>query len=135
MGGHRDSSKEFAPMKQRAFSSTGRTQAQFKELHDIEEVEAIKIGLQRYEVRMQRAAELRAKNQEDMTCTMKGLTNKVEEKLVFKKEKTENDYKEIFEKNVLKRQKIEEKKKKKLEERNLDFDDMKEKKMEKLMGV
>lgn len=45
MTGHRDSSKEFAPMKQRAFSSTGRTQAQFKQLHEIEEIEGIKIGL------------------------------------------------------------------------------------------
>ena len=48
-------------MKQRAFSSTGRTQAQFKQLHEIEEIEGIKVGLQRYEVRMQRAAELRQK--------------------------------------------------------------------------
>ena len=61
LGEHRNSAQGIAPMKQRAFSSTGRTQGQFNQLMEMEEVEAIQNGLQRYETRMRKASELRLK--------------------------------------------------------------------------
>ena len=67
---------------------------------------------------MRRATELRQKQTQDISANMQNLTNRVNEKLLFKSAKMENDFQSEFEKNVLKRQKIEEKKKKKAEEKN-----------------
>ena len=94
----------------------------FNELHEMEEVEAIQSGLQRYEQRMRQATELRQKKQQELKTNMQNLTSKVNEKLDFKVLKIENDYNSEFEKNVLKRQKIEEKKKKKAEENNANHE-------------
>ena len=119
-------------MKQRAYSSTGRTQLHFSKLQEMEEVEAIQNGLQRFEIRMQKATERREQEILDLKTNMKNLTKTVNEKLEFKNAKIENDYQAEFEKNVLKRSKMEEKKKKQQENQYnlLEFD--KEKKEEKL---
>ena len=42
----------------------------FNELHEMEEVEAIQSGLQRYETRMRQATELRQKKQQDLKTNM-----------------------------------------------------------------
>lgn len=101
----------------------------------MEEVEAIQNGLQLYEIKMQRATELRTKKTEELTGKMEKLTNRVEEKRDFKSTKLENDYISEFAKNVTKREKMEDKKKKLAEAKNLDNEDFQEKKQEKLMGV
>lgn len=122
-------------MKQRAFSSTGRTQDQFRRLHDMEEYEAIQSGLQRYESKMRKATELRQKRMEDDKAQLHDKGLKVGEKLTFKSSAIENDYVEQFRKNVLKRQGMEDKKKKKAEEKQAVNDFEFEKKAEKLYAV
>ena len=117
IGGPRDSAANIAPMKQRAFSSTGRTQEQFRKLHEIEEFEAIQSGLQRYESKMRKATELRAKILADESSNMHNRVQKVGEKLTFKSLAAENEYQEQFRKNILKRDGMEQKKKKRAEER------------------
>jgi len=47
-GSHQASNQALAPMKQRAYSSTGRTQGHFNQLHEMTEVEAIQEGLQSF---------------------------------------------------------------------------------------
>lgn len=101
----------------------------------MEEIEAIQNGLQLYEIKMQRATELRSKKTEELTGRMEKLTNRVDEKRDFKSTKLENDYISEFAKNVTKREKMEDKKKKLAEAKNLDNEDFQEKKQEKLMGV
>ena len=113
---HKQSAQNLAPMKQRAFSSTGRTQGQFNRLMEMEEVEAINNGLQRYEARMRKASELRTKQQYELSANMKDMTSKVDEKILKKGEEEEKYYVDMFERNVMKRKKMEEKKKKKAEE-------------------
>lgn len=45
MNNNQSSTQNIAPMKQRAYSSTGRTQNHFSQLHEMEEIEAIQSGL------------------------------------------------------------------------------------------
>jgi len=131
----RASSANLLPMKQRAFSSTGRTANAFNKLQEMQELEQIRSGLLRFEDRMKRASERREKAQNSVKQQMYNQTNRVNEKLLFKTQKQENDYHTRFEQNVLDRQKIEEKKKKRAEElvQLAEFDH--EKKQEKIMGV
>ena len=129
------SAQNIAPMKQRAYSSTGRTQNHFAKLHEMEEIEAIQNGLQRYQERMARATELRNKMTDKLKGKMIEITEKVEEKREFKHIQIENEYMAEFEKNVVKRQKMEEKKKKLAEAKNYDTEQDAEKKLEKLDGV
>ena len=129
------SAQNIAPMKQRAYSSTGRTQHHFQKLNEMEEVEAIQNGLQRYQERMARATELRNRETEKLKGKMKEITEQVEEKREFKHIQIENEFMSEFEKNVMKRGKMEEKKKKLAEAKNYDTEQDAEKKLEKLDGV
>lgn len=58
---NQSSAQNIAPMKQRAYSSTGRTQSHFYQMCEMEEVEKMQSGLQRYQEKMARATELRQK--------------------------------------------------------------------------